>query len=173
MSENHEGFARRWLRLKRQAEVPAALPEAAAPPMETPPPAETIPLEDIAGWMARRVPDVWREVALRRLWVSDPAISSFVGLADYAWDFTIPGGAPGWGPMRAIDDVAKLLARAIGEPEPPREPPPSDPVVVANVTPPAVTANDEPPSPPPSEESAPEKPEPQPMRRRGGGATPV
>ena len=172
MSDSPEGFARRWSRLKRHGETPpaVAVPEA---PMEVPPPAETIPLEEIAGWMARRVPDSWRQAALRRLWVSDPAISSFVGLADYAWDFTVEGGAPGWGAMRAIDDVAKLLARAIGEvpADPALEPKSESPPAAAEAVP-GVEAQPDVVSPAIASVAAPE-PETRPMRRRGGGAVPV
>ncbi len=121
-----EGFARRWARLKREAlEAPAEAPPpviAEEPPLEVPPPADTIPLEDIAAWMGKRLPDGWREAALRRVWSADVSIRDFVGLADYAWDWNTPGGAPGWGPMRAIDDMVQLVARAIGEDLPPPEP---------------------------------------------------
>lgn len=121
-----ESFARRWSRLKRQTEVipaPApALPEAE--PEEIPPPADTIALEDMAGWLKRRVPEGWRQAALRRLWTADPAIRNFIGPADYAWDWNTPGSMPGWGPLRALDDIGSLLARAIGEPLPP---PPDEP----------------------------------------------
>jgi len=166
MSDEPEGFARRWSRLKRQVPAPEPVPLAVEPPMEEPPPAESIPLEEIASWMSRRVPDAWRQIALRRLWVSDPTIAGFIGPADYAWDWNTPGGAPGWGPLRAIDDVAKLLARAIGEPLPPvaPEPPPEQDAVAK----PAEIATIEVESLPPSD-----PPEPSPARRRGGGATPV
>jgi len=124
--ENEGSFLRRWSRLKRQEPAPTP-PVTAAPaePDDIPPPAETIPLEDIAGWMGRRLPEGWREIALRRVWSADIAIRDFVGLADYAWDWNLPvgaaGAAPGWGPLRATDDMVRLLARAIGEPEPPAD----------------------------------------------------
>lgn len=123
-----ENFARRWSRLKREALVPLApvpsaqtpAPEAAEVELEEiPPPVDSIALDEMAGWLKRRVPEAWRQAALRRLWVADPVIRNFIGPADYAWDWNIPGNAPGWGPLRALDDVGKLLARAIGEPLPP------------------------------------------------------
>ncbi|MCW3474158.1 DUF3306 domain-containing protein [Limobrevibacterium gyesilva] len=157
-------FARRWSRLKRAAS-PAAPP--APEPVEIPPPAETIDLADIAGWLKRNVPDAWKTAALRRLWLSDPAIRDFIGPADYAWDWNTPGGAPGYGPLQAMDDVGKLLARAIGAP-PPKETPPEAPPAVQAVPAPqekvAVAApTPSPPAPDPVE----------PVRRRGGGATPT
>lgn len=147
-TDEQGSFLRRWSRLKRQ-EPEAPLPATAAPvePDEIPPPAETIPLEDIAGWMGRRLPEGWREIALRRVWSADTAIRDFVGLADYDWDWNLPvgaaGAAPGWGPLRATDDMVRLLARAIGEPEPPPDPalaapeaaPEAAPVIAALETP--------------------------------------
>ena len=173
-----EGFARRWSRLKRQPEpMPPAEPHetAEAPLIEIPPPAETIPLSDITAWLGKRLPDGWREVALRRLWSSDTAIRDFVGPADYAWDWNTPGGAPGWGPMRAADDLARLLARAIGEDLPPPEPPAeaARPELVAIAEPapiPPDIAIELPPEIVP--EPAPEPPS-TPIARRGGRAAPV
>lgn len=125
-----EGFARRWSRLKRQPSLPVDAPapppavRAEQPaPVEMPPDAATIPLDDITGWLGRNVPEGWRELALRRLWSADIAIRDFIGPADYAWDWNTPGGAPGWGPMRAADDMVRLLARAIGEDIPKQDPP--------------------------------------------------
>lgn len=125
-----QGFGRRWSRLKRRAVEPVVETSpvekpTAEEPVEVPPPAETIPLDDITLWLGKKLPDGWREVALRRVWSADIDIRDFKGLADYAWDFTDPAGAPsGWGPLRVTDDIASLLSRAIGEPMPPQEPPP-------------------------------------------------
>jgi hypothetical protein len=168
-----EGFGRRWSRLKRRAvepvvemppeEVPA--PEA---PVEIPPPADTIPLNEITLWLGKKLPDGWREVALRRVWSADIDIRDFKGLADYAWDFTDPAGAPpGWGPLRATDDIARLLSRAIGEPMPPPEPPPE---LVAEASPEPVDEVPPLPAPPPP---AAEPPPPVRVARRGGRAAPV
>lgn len=144
-----EGFARRWSRRKRQAaSAPLeplsdeALPAIEASieletPVEIPPPPETIPIEDIAGWMKRKLPEGWREVALRRLWSADIGIRDFIGPADYAWDWNVPGGAPGWGPMRVADDMVRLLARAIGEAEPPVPVPPPEEEIVPQPAQPA------------------------------------
>jgi hypothetical protein len=126
-------------------------------------PVETVELEDIAAWLKRNVPEAWKTAALRRLWVGDPAIRDFIGPADYAWDWNTPGGVPGVGPLRAMDDVAKLLARAIGgDPIPATPAPePATPERVAAAPSPAVAQ--------PADRPAPRPP----VRRRGGRATPV
>ena len=61
------------------------------------------------------MPETWKRAALSRVWASDPAISQFVGLADYAWDWNAPDGVPGFGPLRPTDNVAELLSQAIGQ----------------------------------------------------------
>ena len=142
--------------------------------MEEPPPAETITLQDIALWLGRRVPEAWKTAALRRLWMADPAIRDFVGLADYAWDWNTPGGMPGYGRLDALDNVAKLLERAIGAPEPPAPPPPAPPPPApaqASLPPPApaMPPPDAAPAPPPTPAAVAAPP----PRRRGGGATPA
>jgi hypothetical protein len=132
-ADEPEGFARRWSRLKRQPAEPVPAQEvaveAAAPPVEVPPDATTIPLEDITAWLGRNIPEGWREIALRRIWSADVSIRDFIGPADYAWDWNTPGGAPGWGPMRAADDMMRLLSRAIGEDLPKPAAPVEDPVI--------------------------------------------
>jgi hypothetical protein len=120
--ESGEGFLRRWSRLKRQGEPPDVPEPVVEEEIAVPPPADTIPLEEIGAWLSKRLPEGWREVALRRVWSADAAIRDHVGLADYAWDFTVPDGVPGWGPLTAADDLARLLARAIGEAEEEPEP---------------------------------------------------
>lgn len=174
--DTDESFARRWSRLKRQpAEPPQPLAVAAeAPQVEIPPDAATIPLDDITAWLGRSIPEGWREIALRRMWSADISIRDFIGPADYAWDWNTPGGAPGWGPMRAADDIVRLLSRAIGEDFPKPAAPVEEPAIaVADpmAAPPetlAEVALDLPPIQPTPEA------EPLPLRpRRGGKATPA
>jgi hypothetical protein len=181
-----EPFLLRWSRRKQAASRPSEASVAPAPeaapaepaPIEEPPPAETVALEDIAHWLRRNVPEAWRQTALRRLWVTDPVIRDYIGPADYAWDWNTPGGAPGYGPLQAIDDVEKLLAHLAGEP-------PASPEAPALVPDPAPAA--EPPAPeaavraeflPDPLPEAPTPPVADPpqklmRRRRGGGAAPV
>ena len=175
---DEEGFGRRWSRMKRRAEAPVVeapreeLP-VAEEPVEIPPPAETIPLGDITQWLGKKLPDGWREVALRRVWSADVDIRDFKGLADYAWDFTDPAGAPsGWGPLRATDDIAGLLSRAIGEPLPPVEPLPEILAQAPSAAPPVNVDEIDAPTAEIQQAVAPEPPA-EPAPRRGGRATPV
>ena len=116
MTPEEDGILRRWARRKQV--VRSGKTMEAEQPLEIPPAADTIDLAEIAGWLKRNVPPAWKTAALRRLWVADPAIRNFVGMADYAWDWNTPGGAPGYGPLRAVDDVAALLQRLAAPPEP-------------------------------------------------------
>jgi hypothetical protein len=74
------------------------------------PPIETIgPDTDVTAFLREGVPRALREAALSRVWSSDPVISRFVEMADYAWDWNTPGGAPGYGPLDPDVDVAGLV----------------------------------------------------------------
>ncbi len=53
--------------------------------------------------------------ALRRAWVSDPAIRDFIGIAENQWDFNDPTAIPGFGPLHGTDDISALLGRAVGQ----------------------------------------------------------
>jgi hypothetical protein len=133
-----EKFLARWSRLKRAA-VPEAAPDSvpapqaeAAPAPETPPELPELPelpsLEsltaesDFSVFLHPRVPPVLRAQALARAWSLDPFIRDFKEMADYAWDWNTPGGAPGYGPLDAAEDVAEMLARIL--PDPPARPDP-------------------------------------------------
>jgi hypothetical protein len=79
------------------------------------PPIESINAgTDVSAFLRPGVPADLAQAALRRAWVADPAIRDFVGLAENAWDFNAPGGVPGFGPLRAIDDVQRLAAQVAG-----------------------------------------------------------
>ncbi|HEV7599840.1 MAG TPA: DUF3306 domain-containing protein [Bradyrhizobium sp.] len=69
---------------------------------------------DVRGFLQSRVPAELTRAALRRAWASDPAIRDFIGIAENQWDFNDPNAIPGFGPLRATDDVPALLARALG-----------------------------------------------------------
>jgi hypothetical protein len=76
---------------------------------------ETITVDtDIRGFLQSRVPAALARAALRQAWVSDPAIRDFIGIAENQWDFNDPTAMPGFGPMRATDDVPTLLGRVLG-----------------------------------------------------------
>jgi hypothetical protein len=69
---------------------------------------------DIRGFLQKGVPAELTKAALRRAWTSDPAIRDFIGLAENQWDFTDPTAIPGFGPLQAADNVAQLVAQAMG-----------------------------------------------------------
>jgi hypothetical protein len=127
-----ENFLARWSRRKREgavADQPAppdpakpaeAPPESAADAPEvdlsTLPPLDAIDAAtDIRAFFARGVPAALTQAALRKVWTADPAIRDFIGPAENAWDFTAPGGVPGFGPMTPSVEPASALARLVGD----------------------------------------------------------
>lgn len=155
-----ENFLTRWSRRKREPEE--ATPPAASEPSppqkagtaeeaakdivaDTPAPAfdpaslpslDSIGAEtDITAFMKPGVPGDLRIAALRRAWVSDPAIRDFKGLAENDWDFTVPNETMGFGEIDPGFDTKKLLAQLFGET--PRESEPArDNAPAAEQTPP-------------------------------------
>lgn len=78
------------------------------------PPLESIDAStDISAFLKTGVPAALRNAALRRAWASDPRIATYLDPArDYAWDWNVPGGVPGSGPL-AADFDAKALAEKL------------------------------------------------------------
>lgn len=120
-----ENFVARWSRRKRGSaksdSAPAEkLPSPEAPDAESFDPAILPPINsitsatDVRAFLRSGVPAELARAALRRAWVSDPAIRDFIGIAENQWDFTDPAAIPGFGPMRAEDDLASLAAQALG-----------------------------------------------------------
>lgn len=130
-------FLERWSRLKQESrrqpdsprealEAPPASTEDVAPVVPALSPEEIADLpkiealtaaSDITVFLRPGVPEALRKAALRRAWLVDPAIRDFVGHArDYAYDWNIPGGAPGHGPLEAVDDVVAMIDRVLGQP---------------------------------------------------------
>jgi hypothetical protein len=66
---------------------------------------------DIRSLLGSGVPAELTRAALRRAWVSDPAICGFIGIAESQWDFNDPTAMPGFGPLGAGDDIPSLLAQ--------------------------------------------------------------
>jgi len=109
-----------------EKEVDAAPIETAALPSPEPPPEPAVDLTklpaidsitaatDIRPFLAAGIPEELKRAALRRAWVADPAIRDFVGLAENQWDFTVSGGAPGFGSLLPSDDVRRLVADVLG-----------------------------------------------------------
>ncbi|HEV7338019.1 MAG TPA: DUF3306 domain-containing protein [Bosea sp. (in: a-proteobacteria)] len=139
--DGDDGFLGRWSRRKRAAAaeqaappaaplpVPSSAPEPALPPepepeMIEPPSLDLVDKDfDLAHWLKQNVPESWKRAALRRAWESDPAISGYLDPArDYALDWNTPGGAPGYGPLSASDNVEEMIANIFGkQPEPAAE----------------------------------------------------
>ncbi|HET7848400.1 MAG TPA: DUF3306 domain-containing protein [Pseudolabrys sp.] len=139
-----ENFLERWSRRKREAVAPSPVVkpekagegaaveriEPAASKAEAPkdeehafdvsklPPIESIGANsDVRAFMQPGVPPELKHAALRRAWSADAEIRDFIGLVENGWDFNDPNGVPGFGPL-GKEDIARLLAQAVGEPEP-------------------------------------------------------
>jgi len=93
-----------------------ATPATDSPTSPTFDPATLPPLQsitvgtDIRSFLASNVPVELTNAALRRAWVTDPAIRDFIGIAESQWDFNDPTAMPGFGPLMAGNDVAGLVA---------------------------------------------------------------
>jgi len=73
---------------------------------------------DVTVFLQSGVPSELKHAALRRAWVTDPAIRDFVGLAENAWDFTDPDAMPGFGALDPKIDIKKLVAEIFRDAEP-------------------------------------------------------
>jgi len=93
-----------------------ATPATGSPASQAFDPASLPPLHsitvgtDIRSFLASSVPVELTNAALRRAWVTDPAIRDFIGIAENQWDFNDPGALPGFGPLTASNNVANLVA---------------------------------------------------------------
>jgi hypothetical protein len=70
---------------------------------------------DVRAFLAPGVPAELTRAALRRAWITDPAIRDFKGLAENDWDFTDPKAMAGFTDLPADYDVKKLVAQIFGE----------------------------------------------------------
>ncbi|MEA3134234.1 MAG: hypothetical protein QOG17_2080 [Gammaproteobacteria bacterium] len=70
---------------------------------------------DIRSFLGSSVPVELTKAALRRAWVTDPAIRDFIGIAESQWDFNDPTAMPGFGPLIAGNDFQGLAG--LGETE--------------------------------------------------------
>ena len=133
-----ESSLSRWSRMKREAVSKARAgagqddpPAHSAGPANTQPkdgldeglvdpedlpPLETITVDsDIRAFLKSRVPAELMRAALRRAWISDPAIRDFIGIAENQWDFNDPAAIPGFGPLQRTDDISALLGQVFGQ----------------------------------------------------------
>ena len=114
----------RRLRRRSRAAVPPspdsepkeAAAEAVFDPASLPPIESITAQSDIRAFLKPGVPPELTRAALRRAWSADPAIRDFIGLVENGWDFNDPYGVPGFGPMPVGENIASLLAQAIGTP---------------------------------------------------------
>src|SRR3954463_11691823 len=133
-----ESSLSRWSRLKREAiskrqtdtgrydtlagsagpdntESETGSGEGPVDPVELPS-ADTITIDtDIRAFLNSRVPAELTRAALRRAWISDPAIRDFVGIAENQWDFNDPKSRPAFGPTQGNDDISTLVRQALGQ----------------------------------------------------------
>jgi Protein of unknown function (DUF3306) len=126
-----DNFLSRWARRKRGAETPPSTGSCVPPESEPSRDPKDVDLEnldleslpsiesinestDIRSFLRSGVPAELTRSALRQAWASDPAIRDFIGIAENQWDFNDPNAIHGFGPLRATDDGAKLLARTFG-----------------------------------------------------------
>lgn len=86
------------------------------------------PDTDVRLFLQPGVPASLRHAALRRAWVSDPAIRDFRAPQEMDWDFNAPG-VPGFGEIGPELDVQRLAARLLGD-EPPSAPEQAEPASV-------------------------------------------
>ncbi|SEF10621.1 Protein of unknown function [Rhizobiales bacterium GAS191] len=100
--------------------MPVAPPERSEPASPAFDPASLPSIEsivartDIRPFLQSGVPAELMRNALRRAWATDPAIRDFIGIAENQWDFNDVHAMPGFGPLRATDDVASLAAQMLG-----------------------------------------------------------
>ena len=137
-------FLLRWARLKRASDSArqtvstaetTSSPQAGDPPDQPFDRASLPSLErivadtDIGAFLQSGVPADLTRAALRRAWVSDPAIRDFIGIAENQWDFNDPDGIPGFGVLPVADGapaaVTQVFSRLGDIPEALSELPPS------------------------------------------------
>jgi hypothetical protein len=92
---------------------------------------DVVPGGDLKAFFGEHVPEALRQAAMRRMWAADPAIRDFVSEAcDYAWDWNVPGGAPGCGPLDP-SEIGDFAARLFGDPVAPQATPPGETAALA------------------------------------------
>jgi len=112
-----EKFLVRWSHRK----CAAKRGDAAAYPAPAFDPANLRPIEsiqaasDVRAFLTAGVPIELTRAALRRAWVTDPAIRNFIGIAENQWDFTKPDDVPGFGSLALTPDLQRLLAALMGD----------------------------------------------------------
>jgi hypothetical protein len=88
---------------------PPAFDPAALPPLES-----ITATSDIRAFLAPGVPAELSRAALRRVWVSDPAIRDFIGIAENQWDFNNPDSVPGFGSLELTPELRRMVNQLVG-----------------------------------------------------------
>lgn len=125
------GFLNRWARRKqavqrqgeaapvlRQAQDEGLQPhgnveESTGEALPLPSLDDILPGTDVTAFFQAHVPEVLRIAALRKLWVTDPEISSFIEMAENQWDFNNPDSIPGWSSSVKGLDVKAMMERIL------------------------------------------------------------
>jgi hypothetical protein len=104
-------------RAKNEGDKPdAATPKEPAFDLSELPSIESITAEtDIRPFLAAGVPTALRNAALRRVWVADPKIRDFIGMAENQWDFTGAAEVPGFDFSVPAGDLRRLVAEILGQ----------------------------------------------------------
>jgi hypothetical protein len=140
MSAEREDFLLRWSRRKLLLPGGKAATGDATPALAPKPQRESEPTltdeeiaalpkiedltaeTDITAFLQNGVPAILRKAALRRVWTLDPNIRDYRSEArEYAYDWNVPGGVPGNGPLLPTDDVEAMLRQVFGDVDPTRE----------------------------------------------------
>lgn len=143
-----KSFLRRWSQRKRAAEAgaprdaqpaqseaeadrlspatagrQAALSEfdpAALPSIES-----IMTTSDVRPFLAPGVPEELTRAALRRVWMTDPTIRDFVGIAENQWDFAKLDSVPGFGSLELTPELLRIVTGLVGD-APEQTAPPRD-----------------------------------------------
>ena len=103
---------------KKTATNAAAQSDANLPAFDpaTLPPIESITAtSDVRAFLAPGVPEELTRAALRRVWLTDPTIRDFIGIAENQWDFTKPDGVPGFGSLELTPELRRIVEGLIGD----------------------------------------------------------
>jgi Protein of unknown function (DUF3306) len=96
----------------RQSQEDPVLP--ALGPEDLPPIESITATTDLRAFLKPGVPEDLIRSALRRAWVTDPAIRNFIGIAENQWDFTKPETIPGFGSLELTPELRRMVADLVG-----------------------------------------------------------
>ena len=139
--EDDKGFLSRWAKRKQDVQKEAApsaetpvstehknkgLADAQSAELPLPSLDDVLPGGDVSAFLQKHVPDALRNTALRKAWLADPEISTFIEMADYQLDYANPDSIPGWSSKLEGVDVKAMIERVFNNVTPPRVEPSDD-----------------------------------------------